>query len=171
MEISNTALSQISNLAKMQLIAEQEVAQVEAELRLRKEHLRHVQEDLLPQAMAEAGMRSFVLETGEKITIKEDMTLSIPKENKAAALCWLAENGCGDLLKHTVSVDFGKGEDAAATQFLERCTAAGYHPVEKEDVNSATLKAFVKESLSRGVDMPLELFGAFPFTKAIIKTS
>lgn len=169
MEISNEALRQIANLASRQRDLEQQVADAEHELKAVKESLRAVQEDLLPSAMAEAGVKSFELEDGSKITIKSDMTLSIPKEKKGEALRWLVDNGYGDLVKHEVSVGFGRGQEDDAQKLYDFATSIGYSASDTVDVNSTTLKAFVKEQLSQGVDMPLELFGAFPYTKAIIK--
>jgi hypothetical protein len=40
---------------------------------------------------------------------------------------------------------------------------------DKEGVHAQTLKAFIKEQMAKGVDVPLELFGAYPYSKAVIK--
>ncbi len=169
MEISNDALKQISNLAKPQQKAEREVAEEEEALETKKAYLRHVQEDLLPNAMAEAGMKSFTLDTGEKITVKDDIAASIPKENQLAAFSWLRSHGYGDIIKHTVAVDFGKEEDEHARKLLSFCQENAFPATDKESVHAMTLKAFLKERMAAGVDIPLELFGAYPYSKAVIK--
>lgn len=167
--ISDNAVKQIANLAKQQVDLEKQVAQAEELLKAKQEELRRIAEDLLPTAMAEAGMKSFTLENGTKILIKDDIAASIPKDKTGEAYGWLRENGFGDIIKNTVSVDFGKEEDQQAKELLEYCYDKMYPATNKQSVHASTLKAFLKEQMALGKDIPLELFGAFPYSKAVIK--
>lgn len=167
--ISNNALTQIANLAKRQQECERAVLVKEDELRQAEVELRLVQEDLLPTAMAEAGMKAFTLDNGAKITIKDDVAVSVPADKKRDAYAWLRESGFGDLIKNTVAIDFGRGEDGNAEALKEYCQEHGMNYSDKEGVHAQTLKAFIKEQMARGVDVPLELFGAYPYSKAVIK--
>jgi hypothetical protein len=167
--ISNNALTQIANLAKRQQECERAVLVKEDELKQAEAELRLVQEDLLPNAMAEAGMKAFTLDNGAKITIKDDVAVSVPADKKRDAYAWLRESGFGDLIKNTVAIDFGRGEDANAEALKEYCQENGMNYSDKEGVHAQTLKAFIKEQMARGVDVPLELFGAFPYSRAVIK--
>lgn len=167
--VSDSAIRQIANLAKLQQELEQSVLQIEEQLKKANEELRRVQEDLLPHAMLEAGMKSFTLDNGAKITIKDDIAVSIPKDKTYEAYGWLRHNGFGDIIKNTVAVDFGKEQDQDAKKLIDYCREQGFGATNKESVHSSTLKAFIKEQMAQGVDIPLELFGAFPYSKAVIK--
>ena len=167
--VSNQAIKQIANLAKLQQMLEKEVEDTEEALKRKQEELRKVQEDLLPTAMAEAGMKSFTLDNGAKITIKDDIAASIPKDRTMEAYGWLRDNGFGDIIKNTVSVDFNKEEDDQASALLDYCREHMYPATNKQSVHASTLKAFLKEQMAHGVDVPLDLFGAFPYSKAVIK--
>jgi hypothetical protein len=167
--ISNNALTQIANLAKRQQEAERAVLDKENELKEAEAELKLVQEDLLPSAMAEAGMKAFTLDNGAKITIKDDVAVSVPADKKSEAYAWLRTNDFGDLIKNTVAIDFGRGEDEKAEHLKEHCQEQGISYSDKESVHAQTLKAFIKEQMANGKDIPLELFGAFPYSKAVIK--
>lgn len=169
MDISNSLLQQVSELAKMQLVLEEEIKEKEVVLKQAQENLRRVQEDLLPSVMQEIGLKSFVLTTGATITIKDDIACSISKEGKPAAFSWLRQNGHGDIIKHTVSVDFNKEEDERAAKFIAFCEKHQMQPADDLKVHPQTLKAFIKEQLAMGKEIPLDLFGAYPFSKAVIK--
>lgn len=167
--VSNNALKQVANLAKRQQDAERAVLDRQNELKEAEAELRLVQEDLLPTAMAEAGLKAFTLDNGAKITIKDDVAVSIPPDKKRDAYEWLRTNNFGDLIKNTVAIDFGRGEDDNAEALKEYCQEHGMNYSDKEGVHAQTLKAFIKEQMAKGVDIPLELFGAFPYSKAVIK--
>lgn len=167
--ISNDALTQISLLARHQRACEDAIADLELKLKKATEELRKVQEDLLPNAMAEAGMKAFTLDNGAKITIKDDVAVSIPKDQKYQAYQWLRDNGFGDVIKHNVVVEFGKEDDDAAIRLMQYCEKQGKHAEDQQSVHSQTLKALVKEQLAKGKEIPLDLFGAYPYSKAVIK--
>ena len=95
--------------------------------------------------------------------------MSVPAEKKRDAYAWLRESGFGDLIKNTVAIDFGRGEDDNAEALKEYCQEHGMTYSDKEGVHAQTLKAFIKEQMAKGVDVPLELFGAYPYSKAVIK--
>ena len=167
--VSNDALQQIATLANTQLLLEKNIAAMEEQLKQTNELLRKVQEIDLPNAMAEAGMKAFTLNNGAKITIKDDVAVSIPKDQKYQAYQWLRDNGFGDVIKHNVVVEFGKEDDDAAIRLMQYCEKQGKHAEDQQSVHSQTLKALVKEQLAKGKEIPLDLFGAYPYSKAVIK--
>lgn len=167
--ISNDALQQISELARRQLEWESEIERLETVLKEANEKLRKIQEEDLPAAMAEAGMKAFTLANGSKITVKDEVAVSIPKDRKYEAYAWLRENGYGDVIKHNVVVEFGKEDDDAALRLMEYCERQGKRAEDQQSVHAQTLKALVKEQLAKGIEIPFDLFGAFPYSKAIIK--
>lgn len=169
MEISNNLLQQVAELAKMQQLLEEEIKEKELMLKTTQESLRRIQEDLLPSVMQEIGLKSFVLTDGSTITIKDDIACSISKDGKPAAFLWLRSNGHGDLIKHTVSIDFNKEQDDKAVSFLAFCEKHNLQAADDLKVHPQTLKAFIKEQLAMGKEIPLDLFGAYPYSKAVIK--
>jgi len=166
---SNDSIKQIADLAQRQLDLLQKIEQVEADLKLLNEDLRVVSEVDLPTAMFEAGVSSFTLDNGMKVSTKEDVYASIPKDKESTAFAWLNTNGFGGIIKHVVSASFGKEEDARAKELIAAAQSLGLNPEDKRSVHSATLKAFVKEQLAQGKNIPLELFGAYQVTKATVK--
>ena len=170
---SNAEIFEISMLTARQVACEKEVADLEASLKEAKEKLRRVQEEDLPAAMAQAGVKSITLPSGESVLIKEDIAASIPKDERYHdAIDWLKEHGFGDVIKNEFKVNFGKGEEDRAQQFAQWLGRNGLGNAYSSSisVHPGTLKALIKEQLGLGtVDVPMELFGVFTITKAQVK--
>lgn len=166
---SNQSIKQIAELATKQEMLIQAIADKENELKRLEEDLRQVSEVDLPAAMFEAGVSSFTLENGKKVSTKEDVYASIPSAKADEAYAWLTENGFGSIIKHVVSASFGKDEDSRAQEFVHAAQELGLKCEDKRSVHASTLKAFVKEQLQQGKNIPLELFGAYQVTKAVVK--
>lgn len=124
----------------------------------------------LPEAMRVAGMSQFTTDNGFKVSIKEDIFASIAEKNKQAAFAWLAEHGFGDLIKTSVDVSFGRGEHERVAELLNNLNEHGYQNYGlKEGVHPGTLKAFLREQIAQGKEVPLELFGAFQYKEVVFK--
>ena len=72
-----------------------------------------------------------------------------------------AKKDLDDIIKNDVVVTFGKGEDNIAGDFIGQCEQQGLHTNAKTYIHPSTLKAFVKERVSEGKSIDLDLFGAF----------
>lgn len=166
---SNNEVKEIAALATLQRHQERIVADCEAELKKWQSALRQTQEVDLPNAMQQAGVSEIKLPTGEKITIKDGITASVPKDRKAEVCQWLRLHGFGDIVSEDVSVSFGRGEEQQARETADRLRELGLQPALVTDVNTARLKALIAEQLGKGKEIPLELFGAVQWTKAVIK--
>jgi hypothetical protein len=97
------------------------------------------------------------------------ISANISKDRSAGAHEWLRDNGFGDLIKNTVSVNFGKGEDDKAGELIKGLEDSGYNVDQKEAVHPSTLKAFCKEQIEKGSEIPTDLFGIFIGQKTTIK--
>lgn len=168
-KISDTAIQIISSLALQQLDWESKITQLTVDLEHAQDALRQIQEYLLPETMVSAGMSEFKLVNGSKITIKNDVYASIRKDFIDDAVKWLDENGLGDIVKDKININFGRGESEEARKVIEFCKANGYDAGETLSVHPQTLKATIKEQMSRGVQFPEEFFSIAPVKKAIIK--
>ncbi len=81
------------------------------------------------------------------------------------------DNKNGKLIKRTFAIEFGKGDEKWADKF-ERDCAQRVKPLNikrKKGVHSGTLQAFIKKALEEGVDIPLDVFGAYRQRFAKIK--
>ena len=162
-------LQLISDLGNRQLRLEREVAAAEAALAKVSAQLRQVQEVDLPDAMAAAGCRAYTLTSGESISIIDGITASLSGEKRAAACAWLRANGYGDLVTDDVAISFGRGHEQDAMTLARELIEKGLIPAVTTNVNTATLKALIKEKLSEGVEMPLDTLGAYQWKKARVK--
>ena len=82
---------------------------------------------------------------------------------------WLVRNGHEGLIKNEVLLKFGRDEDVVVNETVDALKSRGLAPEIRQSIHPSTLKAFVKEQLSSGVDIPSEPFGVFVGTKATIK--
>jgi hypothetical protein len=162
-------LSKIAALADQQRTLEDRVKKGEEYLKQLKEELRNVQEVQLPDAMLQCGVREFKLENGLKISIKKFYQGKITDDHRDEAFGWLKQNGHDDIIKNIVNMQFGKGEDSKASAVLELLQANGYVAVNEKSVHPMTLKAFIREMVESGADLPLETFGVYIGNKAEIK--
>jgi hypothetical protein len=167
--VSDTSLKRIALLAEKQLKIQDYISLKEEQINEARKALRDLTELDLPQAMDEAGVSEFRLQDGSRVTVKAFYGACIPKDRVGEAHQWLADNGHGDIIKNEVVCKFGKGDGHMAEQAVELLKAAQFDPEQKESVHASTLKAWVKEQVESGNNLPLDLFGAHIGRKTEIK--
>lgn len=154
-------LDTIVSLAELQLNYQDRVLDLEEELKEAKENLRRVSEKDLPDAMDEAGVEEFTLKDGRKVVVRKEYYANIPKAHQKVAFSWLRERGHDAIIKRDVTAKFGKGEDEKANKLVkllkEQFDDIGFK--DKESVHFQTLRAFVREQMEEGVDIPEDIFG------------
>jgi len=158
---SNAALSEVSDLVAQLIAVEDEVAIAENELSAKKEQLRLLSEERVPVAMDELGLEKVTLTSGEQVAVKRQLRASIPKARLAEGLAWLRGNGHDDIIKNQVIAEFGRGEDARATELLENLRRGEYVATAKMTVNHQTLGATVRELTEEGVEVPHDILGVY----------
>ena len=168
-DVSDGELSIVSALANKQLQLVTEVAELEADLKAKKEELRLTSEQELPDAMQAAGLTQIKLNSGENISINEFYNAHISKANQEKAYEWLTANGHEGLIKNEVLLKFGREESLVVDETVSALQARGLSPQVRQSVHPSTLKAFVKEQFVSGNDIPTEPFGIYIGTKATIK--
>ena len=168
-EATDNELSVVSGLANKQLQVGSELAELEGAVKAKKEELRLISEQELPDAMQAAGLNEIVLSSGEKISIGEFYSAHISKANQEVAYQWLTANGHEGLIKNEVSLRFGRDENEVVKETVSNLKARGLSPEVRQSVHPSTLKAFVREQLTSGNDIPSEPFGIYIGTKATIK--
>ncbi len=158
---SDVDLGRVASLAQNQLKLEDELAEAETRVKQLKSQLAFVSTDLLPTAMSELGLSEFSLSDGSKITIAPFVSAHISQQNKENAFLWLAEHGFGDIVKNQVVLTFGRQEMTRARSAMSVLQEHGYEPENKQSVHGQTLKAWVKERLAEGDEIPFDLFGVY----------
>lgn len=167
--ITTDGLKTVSSLAQEVSNWEGKVAELDEQLKTAKAKLLELTDRDLPDMMAEVGITNFTLADGSKLEVKQTYGARIPVAHRDAAFAWLKEKGHDDIIKNLVSVPFGRGEDSLATDFINLAQKNGYAPDQKKEVHPQTLKAFVKEQLEKGQEVPMDLFGVFTGQRASIK--
>jgi hypothetical protein len=169
--VKNEDLSSVGALAKRAKELEKEIEELETVTKERKEQQRKLLEDTIPAMLSELGMKSFKMADGSLIDIKPFYSASIREENRAKAYEWLRNNGFDDIIKNTVSVRFGRGEDGLCDTLLNQLREQNYPVEQAQKIEPQTLKAWVREQVERGNEFPTELFGAYVGQKATIKSA
>ena len=112
-------------------------------------------------------MSEIRLANGSRVKAEPFVTAHISKAKAEEAHSWLVEHGFGDLIKREVTAKFGKGDDNYSIA-VEALQAKGIDVDTKEAVHHMTLKAFAKEQMEQGTDIPVDLFGLYSGFKATI---
>jgi hypothetical protein len=170
--VPEDTLKSIVSLAELQVRLEGEVVAAEEAFKAKKAALFRVQCLDLPEAMKEAGVSELKLESlGKKIVVTPDLSFSLGKdgERKPLAFAWLEAHDFGGIIKTEVTSSFGKGEIEKAKKLYAQLAKKKLPVTMDRDVHYQTMKAFLKERLSEGVDIPLDIFGINQYDKATIK--
>lgn len=161
-------LSNVSALASKIIQMENKVKFLEEELKTSKKELMELTDQDLPAAMEEINMESFTLSDGSEVKVVPTYGGTIRADDRPQAHQWLRDNGYGDLVKNTISANFGMGEDNLAKDFYQSALDRGLNVDKKEAVHPMSLKSWVKEMTENGSEFPSDLFGAFIGKKAKI---
>ena len=159
--IEKTDISTLSRYCLMLQNLEDQMLNMEKDLKKLKEEADKIGSEIIPSLLAEQGLASLKLADGSSVDIRKSYNCTIKKDQVESAFKWLRNNGLGDLIKNEVAVQFGKGEDNKAEQLLGLAVREGYEPSQKQKVEPMTLKALYRERIEAGLDMPSEFFNTF----------
>jgi hypothetical protein len=180
-------LAKVSDLvAKWDLLGG-DLKKLEVALELKKKQRQEIENELLPNAMTEAGVTSFVTKTGRSVKIDEVINGSIPaistieklrgeeraaaEKRRAEAFRIVGEKWPG-LIKTEVSVSLGKGETEVASQMVELLRKEfGVAPTVDESIHHASLNSHFKQLKDDGKlgEIPPEPFALYVGPRAKIK--
>ena len=159
--IEKTDIPTLSRYCLMLQNLEDQMLNMEKDLKKLKEKADKIGSEIIPNLLAEQGLSSLKLADGSSIDIRKSYNCTIKKDQVESAFQWLRDNGLGDIIKNEVAVQFGKGEDNKAEQLLGLAVREGYEPSQKQKVEPMTLKALYRERIEAGLDMPSEFFNTF----------
>jgi len=156
------------------VLAAKKVAECEDALRRAQKSYAAIADYRIPELMEAAGYTEGGVHTvrdGLSVKWIRAIRASIPVARKSEAYRWLDDNGHGGMIKRSFIISFGRDDEKWAAKFardlMQRKKPV---PLERKDkVEPSTLKAFVKDQLQEGSDLPLDLFGVhmMPTTKIV----
>src|SRR6056300_180862 len=155
---------QCQKLSGLQL----QIEQREEEISKLKSQARDLEERTIPDMMQEAGVSLLKLKDGSTVEVKPFYAAKIPESRIEEAFSWLRGNGHEDLIKNTVTASFNRGQDNQVSELIKVCEENGFAYNKKEKVEPMTLKAFVKEQVETGKELPFDLFGVYIANKTKI---
>jgi hypothetical protein len=138
-----------------------DIQDLEEKLGQLKASYRQLSEVDIPNMLSELGLSEITLADGNKISTATYYSARISEEKRDEAFTWLNDNGFADIIKNTVSVSFGRDEDDSARKLVDSLEDNGYTTAQKQWVEPMTLKAFVREQVEKGSDLPLETFNVY----------
>ena len=147
-----------------------EIQELKEKLKQKEDYRTKLSEEVLPSLFSEVGLTEVKLSDGRKVKVSEYYRAAIKVENRDAAYTWLRNNGFGDLVKNQITCSFGRNEDEKASGLMSELSDKGLEPAQREWVEPSTLRAFVREQYEKGVDLPMELLGAYVGQKTTIKS-
>jgi hypothetical protein len=147
---------------------EQQIEDAEEHLKALKQEKHKLSVENIPALMDEMGVERLDVD-GVTVERKMIVSASIPAARKDEAFSWLRDNGLDDIIKNDVTCSFGKGEDNVAGDVVGLLQERGFDPKTKTHVHPSTLKAFVKERITDGKPIDLDMFGAFISNAAQIR--
>ncbi len=159
---------QLSTLVRNLRDVENQIEKAESHLKQLKSEKHRMSVETIPGLMDEMGVERLDV---DGLTVERKMMVhaSIPKDRKEDAFAWLRDNGLDDIIKNDVTCSFGKGEDNIAGDVVGMLHDRGFNPMMKTHVHPSTLKAFVKERVTDGKPIDLDMFGAFIANAAQIR--
>jgi len=167
----DTALS--SDIAKScneLLDTQRQIITVEEQLTKLKQSETLLSEQTIPNLMQQAGIAMLKLADGSSVEVKPFYAARIPSSKVQEAFNWLRTNGFGDLIKNNVTLTFGRSEDQEAKNLVDELKKKGHNVTQTEKVEPMTLKAFVKEQIQLGRNVPSDIFGVYVANKTKITT-
>lgn len=173
------ALSKVSELVAQWDLLGGDIKRLEAAVVLKKQARSDLEKELLPNAMSEAGVTSFVTKSGRSVKIDEVINGNIPAistiekakgdervalENRRMNALAIVHEKWPGLIKTELSVSLGKGETELATQMVELLRKEFDVSAEvAETIHPGTLNSHFKELKDSGhlEEIPPEPFALY----------
>ena len=170
LSVNDNVLGSIAGAVQRYDELEAEKATTEARVEEITSALTAMKMDELPELLKAAGTTSFTdAKTGRVIELELLVSATLPKdpEKRQAIINYVKERGHGDLVKTTITLDFGRDEGDAAAATMKLLQDAGLTPTIEESIHTQTLGAYVRECVTNGVEIDCERAGAYVVSLAV----
>ena len=168
LDISQDSVKSISDKCNQLKDLQTQIEYVEERLKKLKNQSKDLEERIIPEMMQEAGVSLLKLKDGSTVEVKPFYAAKIPESRVDEAFGWLRTKGFEDLIKNTVTASFNRGQDNQVSELIKVCEEHGFNYNKKEKVEPMTLKAFVREQVENGKELPFDLFGVYIANKTKI---
>lgn len=175
---SDKELKNVRDLAAELYARRRAVAKLMAEVEVHAVAIGVLEEKTIPDAMRAIGLTSFGLEGSFRVDLEKFVHGSVTKVNEPAFFEWLEKQNFGSIIKHVLTITFGKDEDKWAKKFMaDLAKRKKPIPVERKDgVHASTLKAFFKERFAAEAAgevppakrLPRDIVGVHEGTRAVL---
>lgn len=130
-------------------------------LKVKKEELRRLQAEDLPQLMLNAGTSAFDTIDGFRLErgLKVEGALPKPAAQRERALNIIEKLGAADLIRTEMALAFPREHRDNAVALFRVLKAKGYEPEVSADVHHMTLKAWARERFEAGLVVPANELG------------
>lgn len=167
-------LENLSHFASRYIELDKELKELDDYGSKLEEEQQEIEETQIPQIMQQLKMTEFAMVDGFKLKIEPKFQGSIvlKDETKAAEqLAWVESAEGGDIIKTTFTVDFNKGHEAEAGEFVKLMKQLGIAYKVKRGIHASTLASFVKARLANAgsFEVPLDQLGWRYFDRANVK--
>ena len=156
--IDPTKLSEV--VEQLQTVSN-EIAVQEQKVKDLKDQQKQLSNIRIPTLMEEMNLKTLKMKDGSELSIKDVYSATVKADKKYEAYKWLRDNGLGDIVKNTISVAFGQGEENKAMAFATLAKGQGYEPSQEEKVHPSTLKVVLEVWSKKGNEVPADLFWLF----------
>jgi len=175
----------VVNQARRLMKLELEIEQLKAAIASKQEEYNRLSMEELPALMDSVGIAGLPLTNGYTLILNDIFRASLPAKSTIehadaeerpqllarfqAGIRWLRQQRAADLIKNTLRIDLGRGQEATAREFMALARQRKVSVDRSQTVHPATLAKFLKEKLAMGTDVPLETFGVFVGREAEVK--
>jgi len=167
---TDAELSTIADLVARSVELDNQIEVQLEQIKALTEKKRTIDEKELPDAMYKAGTGEWGSPDGTvKVSVENKVYGSLSEERKPKAFEWLRSNNQAGLIINQFVIPLKKGMDVVADVIADFLKTKEVEFEKKENVNTATFQAFVREQVKAGNAIPLDLFGVHMRNIAIIK--
>jgi hypothetical protein len=160
-KVDQNKIKDLSTLCDKKINLDTEILEAKQILRELEAKEKQISQELIPEALQEAGVSSLTLKDGSKVEVRSKYAARIPIKFTEDAFKYLKDKGHDDIIKNEVVIRFGRGEEDKATTLVKELDKRGLMPDQKRRIEPMTLKGFVREQIEKGTDLPQDKFGVY----------
>jgi hypothetical protein len=163
-------LEQLSSLVDQTLKVEDEIEELDAELKKKKLHHIKLTETDIPGVMNKVKMKKFTTTDGFDVEIKPVIRANVPEANKSKVFKWLRANNHGAMIKTLLQISISPGQEKELQKLLGM-KAMDKFPDRKMNgsIHYQTLVSFIKKEKEKDAAFPMSMFNAVEIDQAKIK--
>jgi len=162
----DSEMSSLAALGQDLVAAEESVFLAEHKLKLAKAARDNIANVQIPDLMKELGVEFIGMAGGRRVDVKSILSVTPLAADRPLVFAELEKQGAGSLIKTTVSVPFGRGQDAEVQALLELLQDKGLAGKLDKKVEPQTLKKHVRDRLEEGLPIPA-CFNVKKFEQAV----